>query len=206
MANRLAAYTDLPSVPLYHPCPEMDRFYSGEYGDYILMPSRINPTKRQKLAIEALAKTKKDVKIFFLGRADNEYTMNEMRTFLKERKLEDRVKFLGFVEKEEKLRLYANARAVLFIPKDEDYGYITLEAMSASRPVITATDSGGPLEFVEDRKNGWITEPTPEAIAEALDEAAGLETQARTWGKEARKHLDEMDITWKHVVKELTRP
>ena len=34
---------------------------------------------------------------------------------------------------------------------DEDYGYITLEAFFAGKPVITHTDSGGPLEFVTSR-------------------------------------------------------
>ena len=40
-----------------------------------------------------------------------------------------RIQFLGFVSDEEMSRLYANALAVLFVPKDEDFGYITVEAM-----------------------------------------------------------------------------
>ena len=45
---------------------------------------------------------------------------------------------------EEKRALYAHAVGVLFPPVDEDYGYVTLEAMLASKPLITCTDSGAP--------------------------------------------------------------
>jgi len=38
---------------------------------------------------------------------------------------------LGFVNDSELARSYAEARAVLFVPSQEDYGYIALEAMKA---------------------------------------------------------------------------
>ena len=50
------------------------------------------------------------------------------------------------------------ALAVLYPPYDEDFGYVTLEAflVAASRS-ITATDSGGPNEFVIDGVNGFVS-------------------------------------------------
>ena len=45
---------------------------------------------------------------------------------------------------------YAHSLGVIFPAVDEDYGYVTLEAMLSSKPVITCADSGGPLEFVVD--------------------------------------------------------
>ena len=32
---------------------------------------------------------------------------------------------------------------MVFAPFDEDYGYVTLEAFEARKPVVTASDSGG---------------------------------------------------------------
>ena len=46
-------------------------------------------------------------------------------------------------ERRELAELYAGARAVAFVPYEEDYGLVTLEAMLAGKPVITCTDSGG---------------------------------------------------------------
>jgi len=183
----------------------MDEFYYGDYNDYILMPSRINVTKRQMLAVEAIAQTKSDIKLYIVGKADNVIVSDSLHQFVSEHGLENRVKFFGHVSQKEKLDLYANAKAVLFIPFDEDYGYITLEGMSASKPVITATDSGGPLEFVEHGKTGFITEPNPLELARAIDELASSESLAKEAGTAAKKRLNDMNVTWENVVKELVR-
>jgi len=205
VSNRMKKYNGIDSVPLYHPCPDMEKFYCDESEAYILMPSRINITKRQMLAIEAMSCTKSDIKLYLVGKADNEAVKNQLVSFIKEKKLQNRVKFFDYVTQEEKFKLYANCRAVLFIPWDEDYGYITLEGMAASKPVITAKDSGGPLEFVIDNKTGIVAEPRAEKIAEAIDRFAFSSREAIEMGIKAKNHLDEMDITWDRVVKELTK-
>lgn len=203
VTKRLEKYNGIASTPLYHPCPGMEEFYCDEYEDYILMPSRITQAKRQYLALEALAETKTNVILYILGKADHEAEKKKLDTYIEEHHLENRVRFLDFVPQEEKIRLYANAKAVLFIPKDEDYGYITLEAMAASKMVITTTDSGGPLEFVVQHRNGIIAEPEATGIAEAMDSVWSSRRMPEEYGKQARKTLDEMDITWERVVKEL---
>ena len=205
VSNRMKKYNNIHSEALYHPCPDMDKFYLGESEDYILMPSRINDTKRQKLAIEALAETKSKAKIYFVGKADNPVVMEEVKRFASEHHLGGRIKFFDYVSQEEKIKLYANAKAVLFIPMDEDYGYITLEAMASSKAVITAKDSGGPLEFIIDDKTGRVCDANPKAIAEAIDGFYNSPNMAREYGLAGKKHLDEMDITWDKVVRELTK-
>lgn len=205
VSKRMRKFNNIESTPLYHPCPDMDNFYCCEYEDYILMPSRINPTKRQMLALEALCLTKSNFKLYFVGKADNEVDEKEFFDFIKSRKLEDRVRCFGFVTQEEKLRLYANAKAVLFIPIDEDYGYITLEAMASSKAVITAIDSGGPLEFVQDELSGEVVEPTAIELAHAMDYLMTSKYAAIEMGRQGKRRLKEMNITWDNVVKELTK-
>lgn len=205
VTKRMKRYNGIESTPLYHPCPDMEKFYCGEYEDYILMPSRINITKRQMLAIEALCLSKSNIKLYIVGKADNDVEKEKLLAFIKERKLQDRIRYFDYVTQEEKFKLYANAKAVLFIPLDEDYGYITLEAMASSKAVITTKDSGGPLEFVIDEKTGKIVVSTADEIARAIDSIAESATEAEEMGRNARKHLDEMEITWNKVVKELTR-
>ena len=58
----------------------------------------------------------------------------------------------GRVDDDSCIELYAGALAVVYAPFDEDFGYVTLEAFLARKPVITARDSGGPLEFVDGRR------------------------------------------------------
>ena len=70
-----------------------------------------------------------------------------------------RIEFLGYVNEDQKREYYANALVVLFVPFDEDYGFITIEAMKSRKPVITTTDSGGPLEFVKTDHTGFVVSP-----------------------------------------------
>ncbi|UQZ91442.1 glycosyl transferase (plasmid) [Deltaproteobacteria bacterium Smac51] len=203
VSSRLMKYNGIDSTPLYHPCPDMESFQIGEYGDYILMPSRINVTKRQFLAIEAMAMTKSDIKLCIVGRAESDTLYHKMMDMIKRLNLSKRVIYKNFVSQEEKLSLYANARAVLFIPFDEDYGYISLEAMSAGKALITASDSGGPLEFVVPGKTGLIAAPTPSGVAKAMDVLGESESEARRMGTAARQYLDSLEITWDNVVEKL---
>ena len=76
--------------------------------------------------------------------------------------------FTGAITERQLIDLYAGALAVVFPPFDEDYGYVTLEAFLARKPVITTTDAGGPLEFVDDGVTGLVCEPTPEALGAAI--------------------------------------
>jgi len=83
--------------------------------------------------------------------------------------LQQRVRFEIDVTDDRLFQLYEGALAVYYGPFDEDYGYVTLEGFAADRPVITLTDSGGPLEFVVDGETGLVATPEPKAIAEAFD-------------------------------------
>jgi glycosyltransferase involved in cell wall biosynthesis len=75
--------------------------------------------------------------------------------------------------------------------------------MLASKPVITCSDSGGPLEFVLDKQTGLITEPTPEALAAAVDLLWENRAQARAWGAAGREHYQQLNLTWDNVVRKL---
>ncbi len=205
VAGRMRRYNQIEATPLYHPCPDSEKFYVDQYENYILMPSRINATKRQMLAVEAMKLVKSDIKLYIMGGADNDIVKTGLLNQIEKFQIADRVKYLEYVPMEEKLKMYANARAVLFIPIDEDYGYITQEAMRAKKAVITTTDSGGPLEFLENGKSGLIVEPNPQEIAYAIDEFAASEKMARKLGKHAGEHILDMNISWENVVKELIK-
>lgn len=206
VTRRMQRFNHISARTLYHPCPDMERFYADRYEDYILMPSRINITKRQMLALEALVHCCSEIKLYIVGKAEAEYEKKKMLEFTKEHNLEHRVRFFDYISQEEKIRLYANSRAVLFIPRDEDYGYITLEAMAAGKAVITTTDSGGPLEFVVNGNTGIIAAPSAQSIAKAIDQLAEDKNLAVRYGENGKKRLKDLNISWESVVKELTRP
>src|SRR5690606_13744658 len=111
------------------------------------------------LAIEAMQHVPPPMRLLVAG--DGTYRHGLERR-IDELGLGDRVTLLGAVDEPTLIDLYAGARGVVFAPFDEDYGYVTLEAFEARKPVVTAHDSGGVLEFVRDGENGLVCEPDGE--------------------------------------------
>ena len=76
-----------------------------------------------------------------------------------------------------------------------------LEAFLARKAVVTATDSGGPNEFVIDGVNGFCCAPEPEAFAAAINALHADPRRARSLGEagEARART----ITWDGVIEKL---
>jgi len=204
VSRRLQKYNGLSSTPLYPPLTDND-FYSGTFERYVLCPGRIDSIKRQHLMIEALGAIPEPLKVVFSGQADSAYAEN-LRVRIEQIGLSRRVEILGYVSHEQKRTLYANCLAVYYGVRDEDYGYVTLEAFSAGKPVITHTDSGGPLEFVIDGENGYVTEPVPALLAECVRNLADSPARARVLGANGARTLAEKNITWENVIDNLLAP
>lgn len=203
VSNRLKQYCDIDSKPLYHPPENDDNFHAGEYGDYLYFPSRLNRWKRQHLALEALALTKQPVQLHISGAPDNPAYLEKLQKLVSELGIGKRVHFLGRIPFEDMVEEFSGCKGVLFPPEQEDYGYITLEAMLSSKPVITCSDSGGPTEFIRNEKEGLVTDPTPSALAEAMDHLWKFPSFPKESGLLARHRYDELDISWDYVVENL---
>jgi glycosyltransferase involved in cell wall biosynthesis len=203
VSHRLKTFCGIDSTPLYHPPQHAERFYSQAAENYFFFPSRFQPLKRQAIVLEALALTHQPVVVRFAGSADEPPYMEWLQALPRKLKVGRRVEWLGHVSEEEKRALYARALGIIFPPLDEDYGYVTLEAMLAAKPVITCTDSGGPLEFVRGGETGLVTEPTPAALAAAMDELWADRHRAKRQGEAGYAHYHSLGISWPDVVRTL---
>ncbi len=197
-AQRLAKYNGLAAEALYHPPRLADRLRPGPYGDYVLSVGRIESVKRVDLLVRAMPMVDRSIRLVVAG--DGTQRANVER-IARETGVADRVSFLGAASDETLLDLYAGALGVLYPPFDEDFGYVTLEAFLARKPVITCTDSGGPNEFVIDGVNGFSCEPAPEAIAAAIAALVKDRRRAAAMGDAGRDVA--VRITWDGVVEKL---
>jgi glycosyltransferase involved in cell wall biosynthesis len=201
--DRLWASLRIPAERLYHPSHVAEELLdapSGPYGDYVLFPSRLEGLKRQSLAIEAMRQTTSGVRLVLVGRGPDEPRLREQVERLG---LADAITFEIGVSDERLLQLYREALGVYFGPFDEDYGYVTIEAFGASRPVITLTDSGGPLEFVHDEESGLVREPDPAAIGEAFDRLARDRGAAERMGRAGNALVRAEVPRWPDIVARL---
>ena len=205
VSQRLMKFNMLSSEVLYPPLFDEGKYFCSGYGDYVLYISRITAGKRQHLALQAMKYTKSNVRLIIAGNPDTKEHLLYLKSFLIKEDLTDMVILMDrFISEEEKFQLYSKALACIFIPYDEDYGYITLEAYRSKKPVITCVDSGGPLWLVKDGETGYVVPPTPEAIAEVMDRLFYDKTAARKMGEAGFDRLLSLDITWENVIKRLT--
>jgi glycosyltransferase involved in cell wall biosynthesis len=197
-ARRLEKFLGLAAEPLYHPPRLAARLRAGRHGDYVLSVGRIESIKRVDLAVRALRHTDPPLRLVVVGTGSQQAQAERAAS---EEGVAGRVDFLGSIDDERLIALYADALAVIYAPFDEDYGYVTLEAFLAAKPVITATDSGGPLEFVVSGENGLVCDPAPEALGAAIRRLAANRAEAREWGNAGLKRARE--VTWDGVVEKL---
>lgn len=71
----------------------------------------------------------------------------------------------------------------------EPFGRTIIEGMACGKPVI-ATNMGGPLEIIEDGRDGFLVPPDPEALASAIGKLLADEAYAGRIGGEARKKTE----------------
>jgi glycosyltransferase involved in cell wall biosynthesis len=203
VSRRLKEYCDIDSTTLYHPPPNEENFFRGTVRDYLLFPSRLNRLKRQELALMALSHTRHPVHLTFIGEADNHRYGQDLKRLASELHVENRVQWMGRVTDEEKIRLYGHCLGVVYPPKDEDYGYVTLESMLASKPVITCTDSGGPLEFVRHGETGIVAKAIPEELAKGMDDLWQDHNKAQYFGEKGHAVYRGLGLSWSDVVDRL---
>jgi glycosyltransferase involved in cell wall biosynthesis len=202
--DRLWGSLRLPSEPLYHPSPVAEALQGmepGRYGDYVFLPGRMEALKRQSLVIEAMRHVRTGVRLVLVGRGPDEPALRDL---VRRHGLSDRVSFEIGVSDERLHELYLGALAVSYGPFDEDYGYVTIEAFAAHRPVVTNTDSGGPLEFVAGGETGLIVAPEPAAVADAFDRLYGDRELARRMGAAGAALVRERVPDWPEIVARLT--
>ena len=197
-AARLAKYNGLVAEPLYHPPPLAGALDAGPFGDYALSVGRLERNKRVDLIIDALALTARHVRLVVVGEGSHRPWLEDLAVKLG---VADRITFTGDVDDRQLADLYQGAFAVIFPPLDEDYGYVTLEAFLAHKPIVTTNDAGGPLEFVVDGVNGFIAEPAADALAASIARLAGDHALARRLGDAGFERASL--ITWDGVVERL---
>jgi glycosyltransferase involved in cell wall biosynthesis len=197
-AQRLAKFNGLTAEPLYHPPRLASQLRPGPYGDYVLSVGRIESVKRVDLLVRAMAHVDPPLRLIVAGDGTQRANVERLAESCG---VADRVTFLGAATDQQLLDLYAGTLAVLYPPFDEDFGYVTLEAFLARKPVITCTDSGGPTEFVVDGVNGRICDPSAEAIADAINQFVQKPALAASMGEAGRTVAAR--ITWDGVVEKL---
>ena len=181
-------------VSIIHHPPRLSGYRCGS-DDYLFTASRLDGPKRIGMLIDAMRHVESEIPLLIAGTGPDEQRLRELAGN------DPRIVFLGFVRDSQMLDYYANALAVPFVPYDEDYGLITIEAMRSGKPVLTFSDSGGPNEFVRNGVTGYSVPPEPKQLADRIDYLCAHRDEAREMGKSGRELV--RTISWESVANKL---
>ena len=164
---RQAGLTPGGMVEVLHPGVDGDRFAPDDAPrrPFFLVAGRIMWQKNVELAIDAMALAVEnglDAELVVAGAVDRKSV--PYLAALRERAEGLPVRLVTDPTDNELAELYRSCQALLFTPRNEDWGIVPLEAMAAGAPVM-AVDNGGPRESVLDTVTGWLLPPMPAAFA-----------------------------------------
>jgi len=204
VSDRVSRYLGIDAPSLPPPLPLGDAYKNGETENYILSVGRICSIKRVDMMIKAMAQVDDSLKLRIVGLPDEAAHEQYLKNEIDKHHLWERVEFLGRVSEEELIDLFSKAFAVYYAPFDEDYGYVTLEALASGVPVLTCSDSGGVLSYIEDGRNGLISEPTVDALAEQANRLFREDGFRQKLAENCS--AGDLTATWDQVIESLTSP
>ena len=162
---------------------------------YILYTGRLGYRKGLFDLIECgkyICKEYPDVSFVIPGKG---ILQSKLQERVEELSLGDRFKFLGYVRKEELIRLYQSATVYVIPSHYEGLPTTLLEAMSCGLPVV-ATAVSGNLEVISSGENGILIPPkSPKEMADAISMLLDDKEMRKKLGKNARETIKKR-FTW----------
>jgi glycosyltransferase involved in cell wall biosynthesis len=165
----------------------LDEFpFDAAGSEDLLFFGRMHPDKGAKEAIHVAQATGRRLDLYGIVQ-DQGYFEREVKPHVDG----ERIRYLGPVGGEQRLRALGKARALLhLISFDEPFGLSVIEAMACGTPVI-AINRGSMPELIDDRVTGRLVGSTDEAIA-ALAEIEAIDRAACRRAVEARFSVEAM--------------
>ncbi|MDL1898997.1 glycosyltransferase family 4 protein [Anaerolineae bacterium CFX7] len=161
-------------------------------GQTILFSGRLEIGKGVMTLAEAVpmvVRTFPQARFIFVG-ADKNSMQQQLSELFARANVTENVKFVGHVAYDD-IPAYYRSSTVCIVPSYyESFGNVALEAMACGKPVV-ASNVGGLAEIIRNGQDGLLVPPKDaRALANAILTVLGNPTQARDWGRNARKRVE----------------
>ncbi|OIK16632.1 glycoside hydrolase [Bacillus sp. MUM 116] len=171
---------------------------------YIFSMGRIVKEKGFETMIEAAAMVKKQRLDYFFVIAGKGPMLETYRKKIKERQLEDKITFIGFITEQQRNAFIQNCEMVVVPSLYEPFGIVALESMALGKPTIVSK-TGGLKGIVKHLQTGMLMNPgDAESLLEQIsflfihpEKSAEIAIQ----GQQVMKNL----YSWKRVALETSR-
>lgn len=166
VSDRIQKYYQRPSQIIYPPLSNIflnDKIKESKQ-DFYLVAGRLVRYKRNDLVIKCFNKLKKKLIVVGIG--------EEMENLKKI--AEGNITFLGQVTDKELIKLYQQAKALIFAG-EEDFGLVPLESQSQGTPVIAYASGGATETVIEGVTGTFFRKQTIKSLSKALERFEKLE-------------------------------
>ncbi|MCU7836166.1 MAG: glycosyltransferase [gamma proteobacterium symbiont of Taylorina sp.] len=162
---------------------------------YIFTISRLDAPKRIDLLIKAFIRVPADIRFRIAGEGPMKKQLQQLA------QSDPRIELIGRISDQQVIEEYAGALFIPFIPYDEDYGLITIEAMKSQKAVLTTIDAGGVNEFVENGITGYSVAADEISLARAMKQLIEVPEETINMGKNALQKVQ--PVNWKNTIRQL---
>lgn len=168
--------------------------------EFILTPGASRITERKGLdylieAVALLAPEYPELRLKIMGDGN---ARPKLEALVKEKGLEEKVKFLGRIPREETAPYYQEASLFVMPSLNEGMSNAMLEALASGLPIVS-TPTGGAAELISEGKNGiLIEEKSAESIAAAIEIFLKDNQLVAQYGTESRTRAEAQD--WNRVA------
>jgi glycosyltransferase involved in cell wall biosynthesis len=146
--------------------------FDGQRTLRVLYAGRLLNWKGADVAVQAMAHVKHDVSLTVIGNEDEKGYKDSMLQFVAGNKLQDKVRFIEQLDREELFKTFGEYDVIVFPSKGvEAFSLTLIEAQIHGLPVMAA-DSGGIVNTMGG-SGLLITDNTPETWARELDNIYG---------------------------------
>jgi len=190
LRNRSVNLSDAVDTEFFSPQQARSAAASGH--PMVLLPGRIDLGKGHHDLIKAarvVVDRKLDLEVCFAGAVDSEPLHRELRRYVGDLGLEERIHFLGEKTQEEIRDLYTQSSMVVLPSYSEGLGRVLIEAQAMEKPVV-AYDGGGVSEALLPNRSGFLVRAGDVgALADKISVLLQDESARRRFGECGREFV-----------------
>lgn len=135
----------------------------------LIFLSRIEEKKGLELLFEALAMLKFNWSLTIAGMGTETY-VNSLKQKTESLKLDEKIDWVGQIDKKDKFNLLASHHLLLLTSHNENFANVVIESLSVGTAVLVSKEVGL-YDYVEAKNLGWITDLNIDKIKQQLLDA-----------------------------------
>lgn len=171
----------------------------------LLFLSRLHPVKALPILFQSLVLLKKEglePQLVIVGDGADSYRL-ELKNRIKELGIKSQVEFRGYLEGEEKVKVFSSSEIFVLPSYQESFGLAVAEAMAAGLPVVV-TEQVGIAPEIQEYGAGIVVKNSPDSLKEGLLKLL-QDPMLRFRMGEAGRRLVSEKFSWEIVARQLVQ-